>query len=195
MSYELTSDVLQDARRLLDSDPPDTENHESTVYFVSKSGEVTAVDALFEPQPGTSGHFSVAPIVFAIVIDVQNDSADEAAELEERLTKERKDFARAEKQSAAKRPSDEEMSDWEAEIQELEEQLEEAQTPTLEIGLTYVTDLSELSNDEKENSEVTVGAFVYPPTKDGSANLDKPTTIHSFEELREFMTRWALVGD
>lgn len=186
-NLELTSEILEEAKRILKDDPPDAHGHDDLLLFVAKGGEVFSLE-LPEFEAGMTGHISVAPKVYVITLESQ--ASDEDIEETRRfLEKAKADFAASKKLPRSERPDDDELSEMEEDIEQYEEDLESLMEQT--VGLSFSLDLSELQAEE-EAGLIPVGAFVFAPTKDGTGNVDKPVVLRSYEEVKEFMERWAL---
>lgn len=184
---ELTSEILKEATQLLRDDPPEAHGHDDLLLFVAKSGEVFSLETqAFEA--GMSGHISVAPKVYVITLESQA-SEEDIAETRKVLEKAKADLAASKKLPRSERPDEEELEEMEGNIEQYEEDLESLMEQT--VGLSFSLDLSELQAEE-EAGLTPVGAFVFAPTKDGTGNVDKPVVLRSYEEVKEFMERWAL---
>lgn len=184
---ELTSEILEEAKRLLRDDPPDAHGHEDLLLFVAKGGEVFSLETqAFEA--GMSGHISVAPKVYVITLESQASDED-IEETRKTLEKAKADLAASKKLPRSERPDAEELEEMEGNIQQYEEDLESLMEQS--VGLSFSLDLSEVQAEE-EAGLTPVGAFVFAPTKDGTGNVDKPVVLHTGAELKEFMLRWAL---
>ena len=184
---ELTSEILKEATQLLRDDPPEAHGHEDLLLFVAKSGEVFSLETqAFEA--GMSGHISVAPKVYVITLESQ--ALDEDIEdVRKDLEKAKADLAASKKLTRSERPDAEELEEMEENIKQYEDDLEAMMEQS--VGLSFSLDLTEVQAEE-EAGLIPVGAFVFAPTKDGAGNVDKPVVLRSYEELKEFMGRWAL---
>lgn len=186
-NLELTSEILEEAKRILKDDPPDAHGHDDLLLFVAKGGEVFSLESP-EFEAGMTGHISVAPKVYVITLESQASDED-IEETRKVLEKAKADFAASKKLPRSERPDDDELSEMEENIEQYEEDLESLMEQT--VGLSFSLDLSELQA-EAEAGLTPVGAFVFAPTKDGTGNVDKPVVLRSYEEVKEFMERWAL---
>ena len=185
---ELTSEILEEAKRLLKEDPPDAHGHEDLLLFVAKGGEVFSLESP-EFEAGMSGHISVAPKVYVITLESQASDED-IEETRKVLEKAKADLAASKKLPRSERPDADELVEMEGNIEQYEEDLESLMEQS--VGLSFSLDLSELQSEEENMGLLPVGAFVFAPTKDGTGNVDKPVILRSYEEVKEFMLRWAL---
>lgn len=184
---ELTTEILDEAKRLLKDDPPDAVGHEDLLLFVAKGGEVFSLESP-EFQAGMVGHISVAPKVYVITLEAQA-SEEEVQGTREILERAKAELAASKKLPRSERPDAEELEEMEGNIEQYEEDLESLSEYS--VGLSFSLDLQEVLQEE-EVGLIPVGAFVFAPTKDGTGNLDKPVVLRSYDELKEFMGRWAL---
>lgn len=186
-NLELTSEILDEAKRILNADPPDAQGHDDLLLFVAKGGEVFSLESL-EFEAGMTGHISVAPKVYVITLESQG-SEEEVEEIRKDLKTAKEELAASKKLPRSERPDADDLAEMEENIAQYEDDLESLMEQT--VGLSFSLDLSELQAEE-EAGLIPVGAFVFAPTKDGTGNLDKPVVLRSYEEVKEFMERWAL---
>ena len=73
------------------------------------------------------------------------------------------------------------------------ETIEEEDEEYIEEDVSLIEYTSFEDIPEEDDVEFAAGAFVFPPTKDGSDYIQKPVTLHSNEELYKFMERWGML--
>lgn len=184
---ELSEVWQKEAARLLKNDPPDTSDHGDLLLFVGKDATVRRISDEEGFHAGLAGHFSVAPVVIAIRVEISKASDEDLKAARDLLAQRKRDLKRAEDDDDA---DDEDLLELENDVVEAESDLEELEETEETISLEYTTDWSTLINEE---NDFIAGAFVFLPTKDGTENMQKAGTLHSTEDVREFMERWQLL--